>query len=59
MSPTTKKTFGCSGYKRVQIPGLPERESYILQPWEKLFKLFQQIAVVLDWKVDQIFTATR
>ena len=50
-SPTKKSFSGTSLLKRISIPGLSGKESYIPNPWQKLFEVLQLVGDWLEWKL--------
>lgn len=43
----TKKTFGSA--QRLTIPGLSPKDSYISDPWQRLFSIIQMVGQHLGW----------
>ena len=53
-SPTSQRST-----KKILIPGLTEKESYIDRPWEKLFSLLETIGKLLEWDMTGLFGSTK
>ncbi|KAK2167402.1 hypothetical protein LSH36_28g03027 [Paralvinella palmiformis] len=58
-SPTSQRSFSSAATKKILIPGLTEKESYIEKPWEQLFSLLETIGKLLEWDMSGLFGNTK